>query len=62
MFFSASSSLYEQDFSIKVIVPSTESKLVTSPQPFENDLTSVELTKKIGFKESDVAAIYSNRE
>ena len=41
MIFSASSSLYEQDFSVKVTVPSTESKLVTSPQPFEKELTSV---------------------
>ena len=48
MIFSASSSLYDQDFSIKVTVPSTESKLVTFPQPFDKNLTSVELTKKMG--------------
>ena len=48
MVFSVSSSLYEQDFSVKVTVPSTESKIIISPQPFDKDLTSVELTKKMG--------------
>ena len=46
--YSASVNTYDEDFSIKVDVPDTSSKIVTKPQPFDNSFSSIELTQKMG--------------
>ena len=46
--YSASVNTYDEDFSIKVDVPDTSSKIVTKTQPFDNSFSSIELTQKMG--------------
>lgn len=39
---------YNQDFSIKVKVPNTDSELITKPQKMDTEMTALELSKKMG--------------